>query len=147
MDADREALRRAVVEEVLEQVRSGDVEGAMCNLIDADAEAIPTLIAACRTEPSREVRAALLRALWWQTRTPLAIALLHDALRDRRDDGWKAALDGLVALASSESIAVLELVHAEEAAALRPDTNYLEWVAEALEQAREALAARTPAAG
>jgi len=81
----------------------------------------------------------LLRIIW-EFRTPLALPLLRDALHDRRDNRWKGALDGLVALASSEAVQTIESAINAELTATNPNSEYIDWVREALEQAQEAHA-------
>jgi HEAT repeat protein len=71
-----------------------------------------------------------------------ALPLFARALRDRSPDVWKAALDGLVELASPEAIRLLE-----EAARRTPPgrtraEDWESWLQEAIGQARAGLAAR-----
>jgi HEAT repeat protein len=68
-----------------------------------------------------------------------SLSLFTAALGDRAPEVWKAALDGLVELASPEAIRVLE--EALEGPADGTNTSeWRSWVREALEQAREARA-------
>ena len=137
MTAHSEAELEAAAEYYLEQLRGGDFDEAFQGLIDLDPAILRPLIAAYHAETSRDVRSGLLRILW-EFRLPAVLPLLEEALRDRRDDRWKNALDGLVTLASPGSVRVLERVIADELAASNPDSVYVEWVREALEQAQRA---------
>ena len=130
----------------LRQLRAGDFESAFHGLIDLDPAIVHPLIAAYHTETSPAIRGDLLRIIW-EFRTPLALPLLSEALRDRRDNRWKAALNGLVTLASAEAIQMLESVLSEESVALNPDSEYIDWVREALEQTQKAHAANSSATG
>jgi HEAT repeat protein len=127
------------VEYYLHILKTEGFEAAFHGLIDLDPEIVYPLIDAYHAEASSNDRSDLLRIIW-EFRTPAALPLLEAAFRDRTSRGWCAALDGLVTLASSEAIRLLETVLQEEKLAVSPDRNYIEWVEEALEQAVEAHA-------
>jgi HEAT repeat protein len=131
-------VNRSSPEDYLRQLRAGDFESASRGLTAFGPAIVQPLVAAYQAETSPEIRVQLLRIIC-EFRTPLALPLLDAALRDRRDNRWRAALDGLVALASAEAVQILERVLREESAAPNPDSDYIEWVREALEQTREAL--------
>lgn len=139
MSSESDVLLRGGVAEHLERLREGDFETAFHGMIDLPPAVVPLLISAYHDEISRDVRSGLLRIIW-EFRTPLALPLLEAALRDRGDDRWKDALDGLVVLASSEAIDALERVLGEAQAQPKSDADYGEWVREALEQTQEAHA-------
>ncbi len=86
----------------LRQLRAGDLESAFHGLTDLDPSIVQSLIAAYQTETSPTIRGDLLRVIW-EFRTPLALPLLSEALRDRRDNYWKRALDGLVTLSPQQN--------------------------------------------
>lgn len=119
----------------LRKLRAGDFDSAFHGLIDLDPVVIQLLIAEYRKETSMELRSKLLRIII-EFRTPHALPLLDEAVRDRRGDVYKVALDGLVSLASTEAVNVLESVVWEEEAAASPNLEYIEWVREALGQTR-----------
>jgi len=122
----------------LRRLRAGDFESAFHGLIDLDPDIIHPLIAAYHAEKSPAICSELLRIIG-EFRTPLALPVLSEAVRERRDHRWKEALDGLVTLASPESAAVLESVLRDEAVAPNPDSEYIAWVREALEQTQEVI--------
>ena len=130
----------------IQQLRTGDFDSAFHGLIDLDSDIVHPLIAAYRAETSPAIRSDLLRIIW-EFRTPLALPLLTEALRDRRDTLWRHALDGLVTLASPEATQILDAALREEAIAPKPDSDYTEWVREALEQTQKAHDAKSNATG
>lgn len=130
----------------LRLLRMGDFESAFHGLIDIEPATVHPLIAAYQAETSPAIRSNLLRIIW-EFRTPLALPLLSEALRDRRGDRWKGALNGFVTLASAESVQTLESVLHEESVATNPDSEYVDWVREALEQTQHAYAAKSNTAG
>jgi len=145
---------------------------AASSLLELGPEAVPPLIAAYHREQSENVRTELLQIIWefrsplalgileealrhpskerWRTaldglvalRSPLALGILEETLRHPSKERWTKALDGLVALASPDAIRVLETVLEEGKRRVKPDTEYCAWLQEALEQAREAHAAK-----
>ncbi len=121
----------------LRQLRAGDFDSAFHGLIDLDPAVVHLLIAAYHAETSASICASLLRIIS-EFRTPSALPLLAEALRCRRDDQWKQALDGLVRLASVEAIQTLEAVIRDEAVAPNPESSYIDWVREALDQTKQA---------
>ena len=130
----------------LRQLRTGDFEFAFHGLTDMDSAIVHPLIAAYHAETSPAIRGDLLRIIW-EFRTPLALPLLAEALRDRHDTRWRHALDGLVTLASPEAIQILDAALPEEAVTANPDSDYTDWVREALEQTQEAHDAKSNATG
>lgn len=118
----------------IQQLRAGDFASAFHGLLDLDPDIVHPLIAAYHVEAIPVIRSALLRIIW-EFRTPLALPSLAQALRDRRDMRWRLALDGLVTLASPGAIQTLQAALHDEAIALNPDSDYVERVREALEQA------------
>jgi hypothetical protein len=126
----------------LSQLRAGDFESAFHGLIDLDPAIVYPLIAACHAETSPAIRSNLLCVIC-EFRTPLALPLLGESIRDRRDDGWKGALDGLVTLASPESATLLESVLRDETAFPSPDSEYVDWVQEAIGQIQVAITSKS----
>ena len=123
----------------LQLLRAGDFGAAFHGLTDLDPAIVYPLIDAYHAETSSDIRNRLLRIIC-ELRTPLALPLLDEALRDRCINRWKEALDGSVALASAEAVETLESVLRDESIASHPDSEYIEWVREALEQTKEARA-------
>ncbi|MBN2371761.1 MAG: HEAT repeat domain-containing protein [Vicinamibacteria bacterium] len=73
--------------------------------------------------------------------TDLSVPLFEAALADRSPEVWKAALDGLVDLASPEAIALLERSRTQPPAGTA-EAEWESWVSEALDQARDQDATR-----
>ena len=144
MNTGLDASLRDATDYYLRQLRAGDFDSAFHGLTELDHAIVHPLIAAYRSESSPAICSDLLRIIG-EFRTPLALPLLTEALRDHSDARWKHALDGLVRLASHEAIQTLDTVLREEALASNPDSDYTDWVREALEQAREAHADATNA--
>jgi hypothetical protein len=123
----------------LRQLRAGEFDAAFHGLTELDPAIVHPLIAAYRVEPSTTVRGDMLRIIS-AFRTPVALPLLAEAVRDRRDKEWKVALDGLVALSSLDAVSALEAVLREEKAAANPDSEFIDWVHEALMQTQDQIA-------
>lgn len=126
-----------VVTQALDQFRQGERDAAFFQLVEMNHGIIPELIAAYRKEPMSSIRAFLVEVIW-QHRQPETIPLLAEALDDPEPDVWMQALDGLVTLASSESLATLT------SRKLRSPANSTihEWIEEAIEQVQQTLPKR-----
>lgn len=125
-----------VVDDYIERARSGDHEGAFHGLRELDSDALPALQEAYRCEGDPVVRSLLVEAVW-QHRQPSAIGFLADVLGDPTPVVWKQALDGLVTLASPESLRLLRSAADGECDAERRD-----WIEEAIEQSADAIELR-----
>ncbi|MDR3637689.1 MAG: HEAT repeat domain-containing protein [Isosphaeraceae bacterium] len=91
----------------LDLARTGHHEAALHGLMELGENALPGLVDAYRTEPNPAVRALIVEVVW-QLRTHASIAFLDEAIQDPAAEVWQQALDGLVTLASAESLHVLE---------------------------------------
>lgn len=106
--------------------RQGRCEDAFCLLSGAGQE-ITELVAAFRGESDGPCRAFLVEVIW-QHRQQSAVPFLTEALSDPDDAVWRQALDGLVTLASPESLAALRIARESR------DDTFREWIDEAIEQ-------------
>lgn len=118
------------VSDCVARARSGAVEPAFHGLRELGPDALPAMQSAYHVEPDPIVRAMIIEAIW-QHRQPSTIGFLAEALRDPAPPVWKQALDGLVTLASPDSIHRLESARDRET-----DPERRAWIEEALEQAR-----------
>jgi hypothetical protein len=126
-----------VVDDHIERARSGDHEGAFHGLRELDLDALPAMQEAYRCEEDDPiVRSVLVEAIW-QHRQPSVIGFLADVLGDPMPVVWKQALDGLVTLASPETMTVLR-----SAADRECDTDRRAWIEEAIEQSADAIVRR-----
>lgn len=114
---------------------------AFHGLIELGPAALPVLIERFESTPDPALRAELLEIARRQ-RSARAVAFFRSGLAQVNPRVWKAALDGLVNLATPEAIDVLE--GALRSAPARPGDapEFRAWVKEALDQAREAATAR-----
>ena len=99
--------------ESLKAFRAGDDEAAMAPLLAAEEELVPSLIQTFRQESDPEARAFLV-TLAWERREQQSTAFIVEALNDPAEEVWQAALDGTVALASTEILDLLKLLQASE---------------------------------
>jgi HEAT repeat protein len=125
-----------VVDDYIERARSGDHEGAFHGLRELDLDALPALQEAYRYEDDPIVRSLVVEAIW-QHRQPSVIGFLVDVLGDPMPVVWKQALDGLVTLASPESMTLLK-----SAADRESDAERRAWIEEAIEQSADAIERR-----
>ena len=131
----------ALVEHYLLEWDSRGWPSAYHSLIELGPEALRALerrFAESRDQRFRATIVELARQFHSRESLPLFAAALHDAA----SEVWKGALDGLVDLASPESISLLEEALKQGPPGHTPSTEWVSWLAEALEQARLALAAR-----
>ncbi|MSP38431.1 MAG: HEAT repeat domain-containing protein [Deltaproteobacteria bacterium] len=91
----------------LKAFRAGDDEAAMTTLLEAEEELVPALVEAFGQETDPEVRAFLVTVAW-ERREEQSPAFIVEALNDPEEEVWQAALDGMVALASTEILDVLK---------------------------------------
>jgi HEAT repeat protein len=112
----------------LDGPESGDV---WFRLLEYGSAAVPSLEEALRAASSPRVKAQIVELLW-QTREPLVVGSLAEALNDPAPEVWKAALDGLVSIRDASASRVLRetLVASERGAHHVP----ADWLREALEQ-------------
>lgn len=112
--------------------RAGQVDAAFDHLVGIlDELESPLLENLYRSEFDPLIRALLVK-LVWNLRSPSAVPFLAEALQDPDPAVWREALDGLVALASHESLAILQGAR-DEFGEDRP--NFREWVEQAIEDA------------
>jgi hypothetical protein len=128
-----EASLRGAFDSYLDRLGAGDVDTAFHGLRELGPSIIDSLIAAYRTELAPQTRTGLLRIIS-EFRTPLALPLLEEALRAHPAGDWKAALDGLVTLASEDAVRVIESVLDDEDQKVQPDEEFIAWLREALQQ-------------
>ena len=120
----------------IERARIGDYEEAFHGLRELDSDALPALQEAYHREDDPMVRSVIVEAIW-QYRQASVIGFLADVLGDPMPMVWKQALDGLVTLASPESLSVLR-----SAAFCERDAGKRAWIEEAIEQSAHAIELR-----
>lgn len=118
----------------LEMFRRGDVEDAFHGLLEIDREILPELIDVFRVSKDVSVREFLVEVIW-EYREKSVIPFLGEALRDSEPRVWRQALNGLVALASSAALDVLQAARIQEFPKRRDNENFHRWLEEAIEQA------------
>jgi hypothetical protein len=118
------------IDSYLELARTGHREAAFHGLFDLGATIAPRLAEIYRTEGDPKVRDLLVEVAW-QLRSPASLTLLGEALRDPEPIVWKQALDGLVTLASTESLRTLEA--ARDVVRVPGDDDFASWLEGAIE--------------
>jgi HEAT repeat protein len=91
----------------LDWARTGNREADLEALIDLGEAAIPRLLEAYRAEADPALRALIVEVVW-QIRSHASLEFLGEALQDPSPEVWRQALDGLVTLATPESLRILE---------------------------------------
>ncbi|MGH7873293.1 MAG: HEAT repeat domain-containing protein [Candidatus Binatia bacterium] len=121
------------VSAALEKLRRGDEEAAFYDLVEIPGVVLPALIEVFRAEQDTAVRAFLVKVAW-ERRDPSALPFLGEALNHAQEEVWQAALDGLVAFASPESLDILRQAR-DHARADGIDTRRFSlWLEEAIQQ-------------
>jgi HEAT repeat protein len=131
----------ALVEHYLREWDSAGWPRAYHSLIELGAPALPELQSHFRITSDPVLRIALVE-IATQMHSTDALPLFALALRDKAPSVWKAALDGLVDLASPDAILLLEQAVAAPPPGQTNEVDWRSWLDEALEQARAALRAR-----
>jgi len=131
----------ALVEHYLREWHSSGWASAYHSLVELGPPALPELQKQLAVSRDRAFRAALVE-LAGRMHSEAALPLFEAALRDPAPEVWKAALDGLVALASPASLLLLEEAVEREPPGRTGFPEWEAWVREALQQARAALEAR-----
>ena len=126
------------IREILAKFRSGAEEEAFFELLEMPGDVIPHLIGCFRSEALPAARAFLVKVAW-ERRNESVIPFLDEALRDSEEDVWQEALDGLVTLASAESLEVLQSARSREFADGAAQKRFCLWLEEATEQVKEEL--------
>ena len=118
--------------------RNGDRDAAFFGLLEMGHQIDPALMGIFRNERDRIVRALLVEVIW-QHRQASVIPFLGEAVQDAATEVWKQALDGLVSLASAESLAVMQSARDRRPSESRESSEYCRRVDEAIEQAESAI--------
>ena len=125
------------VEAQLARFRDGDEDGAFHALRDLP-DIVAILTNEFRVETDPLTKAFLVRVLW-ESRDPAVLPVLSDALADHSSKVWNEALNGLVTLASDESLDVLRRAHSHPAHNRQAQVVFPSRVHEAIEQVEEVL--------
>ena len=91
-----------------------------------------------RTEQDPAIRTFLIKVAW-QRGDRQAIDFLAEAVNESDEEIWQEALDGLVALASSEALAVLMAARTRELADRSASQRFQSYAEEAIEYIRAIL--------
>ena len=130
----------AVVDHYLSEWGSSGWAHAFHSLVELGPAALPELEKRFGSIRDHRLRAELV-VIVRHLHTDHSLSLFEAALGDRSPEVWKAALDGLVDLASPGAIAILERRRAEPPAGTA-EAEWRSWIGEALAQARDADATR-----
>lgn len=123
------------IRSLIDLFRGGDEDGALQGLIELPDDALAELTEYFRSEALAPIRALIVRAVW-ERRSPLSLPFLGEALRDPEEEVWQEALDGLVTLASAESLNILQTAKVTGSSVEDHDRRFQLWVAEAIEQVK-----------
>jgi hypothetical protein len=126
------------IRESLERFRAGAEEEAFFELLEMPGDVMSPLTIAFRTEQDPAIRAFLVKVAWHR-RDREAIALLAEAVNQSDEEIWQEALDGLVALASPEALAVLTAARTRDLADRSASQRFQSCTAEAIEYIRQIL--------
>jgi HEAT repeat protein len=126
------------IREVLERLRGGAEEEVFSELLEMPGDITSALTIAFRTEQDPAIRASLIKVAW-QRGDREAIALLAEAVNQSEEEIWQEALDGLVALASPEALAVLTAARTRELADRTASQRFQSCAGEAIEYIRQIL--------
>jgi len=135
----------ALVEHYLREWDSSGWAAAYHSLAELGPQVLPELQTQLAASRDTRFRAALVE-LARQLHSGDALPLFEAALRDPSPEVWKAALDGLVDLASPASLILLEEAAEREPPGRTGFSEWEAWVREALQQARAEFEARGGAA-
>jgi HEAT repeat protein len=134
-----------VVDHYLREWDSRGWASAYHSLVELGPQVLAVLEKRLATSRDGTFRAALVE-LAGQLHSEEALPLFEAALRDPSPEVWKAALDGLVALASPAALLLLEEAAEREPPGRTDVAEWEAWLREARQQARAAFEARGGAA-
>ena len=117
----------------LEQYHMGHSDDAFHGLLELSGDAVPELVNVYRASTDTSIRAILLKVIC-HYQQPVKIPLLAEALNDHAPEIWKEAIDGLVAIASPESLQLLQTARMRQFADARMGRIFSEWLEEAITQ-------------
>jgi hypothetical protein len=123
----------ADIARLVDKFRSGDEEAALQGLTELPNDMLPAIIDYFRMEPLGAIRALLVKAIW-ERRDPSAVSFLAEALQDHEEEVWQEALDGLVTLASSEALNVLQSAKTRRPTDAENHRRFHLWLDEAIAQ-------------
>jgi HEAT repeat protein len=106
-------------------------DDAWHSLVEVGPDALPYLIEAFHVSSDASAKLGLARVIA-EYRSEDALPFFAECLRNAEPDIWKAALDGLVSLGGRATLDILTIARNTST----PDRR--EWIAEAVEQIREA---------
>jgi HEAT repeat protein len=131
----------ALIEHYLREWDSSGWAAAYHSLIELGPPVLPQLQARFAESGDSRFRAALVE-LAFHLHSPDTLPLFATALRGPEARVWKAALDGLVDLASPAAAALLEEALGWTPPGRTNATDWTSWLDEALQQVREAIEAQ-----
>ena len=135
----------ALVEHYLREWGSSGWENAYHAVVELGPQALPELEQALWKTRDSAFRAALVE-MARQIHSEDALPLFGIALRDPSPGVWKAALDGLVSLASSASLHLLQQAAESKPPGRTGVEEWRAWLTEALQQVQAERDARGGAA-
>jgi hypothetical protein len=117
----------------MKRLKDRQFEDAFHGLVEADHCIIPKLIEAFRNEAIPDIRAELVKIIWNHRQTT-TMQFLVEALYDKSPKVWKNALDGLVTLATPETLQPLKASLTRQFATKSEADDFRKWVEEAIQQ-------------
>ena len=121
---------KETVDSYLKQLCTGDADSAFHALLEAPDEAVPFIIEGYnRLDP--EARATVIKILA-ERNCPSISLFLETALQDQDDLVWKASVNALVHIGTTESIKILE--RAKARLSTKANCRMKSWLDEAIEE-------------
>ena len=122
----------------LEKFRRGDKESAFFDLLEMPGYVLPKLIEVFRGERKPASRALLVKVAW-ERRDRSVIPFLGEVLMDSKEQVWQEALNGLVAFASKEALAILQQARNREFKKESDGRRFRLWLDEAIGQVHDVI--------
>ena len=126
------------IKAVLDKFYRGDKESAFFELLEMPGDVLPNLIGVFRSERRPASRAFLVKVAW-ERRDRSVIPFRGEALMDSKEQVWQEALDGLVALASMESLEILQQARSRQFSKESNRKRFRLWLDEAMGQVQEVI--------
>ncbi len=121
-----------------------DTENAYTALLELDKSAVPLLVQAFREEAEVWRRVILLDVIW-RHRLDGTAEFLGEVLQDDQLEIFEAALDGLIALGGSDTIAILEAEKYRLLIIGGDPRVRIKWIDEAMDHIRTGSPGEAPA--
>jgi hypothetical protein len=122
----------------IEQYQKGDQDNAFHGLLEIGHKATAKLIDCFHKTSDHQLRAFIVHVIR-NYHNSSSIEFFKEALLDPNPDVWKEAMDGLISLASPQSLESLQSANNRQFTNQQDTNMFREWLEEAIQQVHTAI--------